>query len=152
MKKGILIPKNYFYRIISMCSGIILIECLDIIINFKSTIYSIFNYKNNMILNHLNGVELYLKIQLIKFLMRVVPIMILGLHTYFSFIKFRITYSFPVVWIMFSLGLFAYTLIQFPTFPILHYIKLVGYCILIICLINLFRFIKKEGDKKSATV
>lgn len=152
MKRGILLPKKIFYIIVLVCSVIIFLECLDLIINFKTSTYSIFYSNDVLILNQSNNLEMYLRIQLMIFFIRIIPIMVLGLHSYFAFLKFKISNTFPIIWIILIFGLFVYTVIQFSFFSIFYYIKLIGYIILIICLINLFKIIKQEGDRYSATI
>lgn len=136
--------KKYFYLIIIVCSFIIFFECLESIVVIKG-FTGLYNLVDEPILKQ--DTDSFLTFQFVYFFIKVIPMMILGIYSYFSFLKKYINkMSIYLFFICISI-IFMYSLVQGSIFPIFYYLKLVGYLILIIALLKLFISFNKKSRR-----
>lgn len=132
--------KNYFYLIIVICSFIIFFECLESIVVIKG-----FNEIYNLVYEE--EASSFLTFQFVYFFIKVIPMMVLGIYSYFSFLKKYINKMSVYLFFICVSVVFIYSLAQGSVFKNFYYLKLVGYLILIIVLVKLFISFSKESRR-----
>ncbi|ONI40203.1 hypothetical protein AN639_12360 [Candidatus Epulonipiscium fishelsonii] len=133
-------PKSYFYSIVLSCAVIIFCECLQVLVRVRDP-------ANFAMWGEGMSIETYMLIQMSYFFERItVPIM-LGLYTYFAFIKLRIGKLFICVWGLMLAGATITTGMEFDFTNILYYLKMIAYFINIISVIRLWQVIELDRDK-----
>lgn len=138
---NVLLPKNKFYLILTICSLMILGESLMVIVNIRGL--SDFVHTNQS-LSFEYG-QILTAFYLMSFVMRVIPIMMLGIHSYISFMKVPITKFFVFIWGVVLLGIFMINLLEFSFNSFFYYFKLIGLLVLVLTIFNLMKIIKSKN-------
>ncbi len=137
---NVLLPKKHFYIIICFCSLIIFCECLDALISFRQLSNYVF-VNPSVSTEHL---QVLMVSYMMNFLMKVVPFMILGIHSYICFTKIPINNIFVLIWGLIIIGIFIINLREFNLYSIMYYLKVIGSFVLILTVFNLTKVIKSK--------
>lgn len=137
---NVLLPKKHFYLILSLCSMIIFCECLEAIVSVKQLRNYVFVNPSTSI----EQVQILMVFYMMNFLMRIVPFMILGIHSYIAFTKFPINNIFVFIWCVIMIGILLFNLKDFDFYSLFYYLRFIGNFALILTVFNLTKVIKSK--------
>ncbi|WP_353893933.1 hypothetical protein PRVXH_000704 [Proteinivorax hydrogeniformans] len=143
------LPKKHLYYILISCSIIIVATSMETLMTVKDI-----DLFNQWLENHkaAEGAEIsvdeafnvFISVNLIYFLFKLVIPISISLHSYFAYIKLKINGLFVFIWTVLVLGSMAYTLFEWSINSIFYYINLTGYFILVVTLLSLINVIDKS--------
>ncbi len=137
--------KKCFYLILFIHSFVIFFECLESIVVIKS-FAELYNLVDEAVLKQ--DIKGFLITQFIYFFIKIIPMVILGVYTYVSFLKKYINKLFVYLFFMCISIIFINSLLQGSVSLVLYYPKLIGYLMLIVILIKLFMSFNKKLQKE----
>lgn len=147
MRESIEMPKNIFYMIVGICSGIIMLTSMDILLRAKDTgLFDVWLANTNFSEEFLNQTpealySEYLQMNISIFIVRVITPMSIAIHTYFTFTKLRVNKLYVVLWSFISIATFILTSLGEQFYSIFFIMSGIFYLFLIGIMICLGKYI-----------
>lgn len=137
MRESIEMPKNIFYMIVGICSGIIMLTSMDILLRAKDTgLFDMWLSNTNFSEEFLKQTpealySEYLQMNISIFIVRVITPMAIAIHTYFTFTKLRVNKLYVVLWSFIAIATFILTSLGEQFYSIFFIMSGIFYLILI---------------------
>ncbi|QNO15472.1 hypothetical protein HYG86_12195 [Alkalicella caledoniensis] len=143
------LPRKHLYFILVFCAVIIFAVSLETMFRVKD-IGLYHNWVENMeLMDNPQVLEAeiwnaYLTANLSHYFLTVIIPMIFSIHSYFAFVKVRISGLFVFLWIVLILGGLAYTAVELNFHSVFYYIRIVSYLGLTITTLSLSSVINES--------
>jgi hypothetical protein len=150
MRQTIEMPKYIFYIIVSLCVGIIIFNSIETIIKAKDIdLFNKWILSKELNINVIGQTKqqlysTYLSMCLSTYFVRIITVIALAIHSYFTFVKIGVNKLYVYIWIM--LLIFSFVLILFgqSVYNIFFVLSAICYLGLLIAMIYLNLLIIEE--------
>lgn len=131
MTYGSKLPKKQAVIILSLLAVIIMVISLETMIHIKDADLFDAWYESyeveHLRVSEAEAFQVYVTAQLSIYFFRVIVPMILGVHTYFAYVKLRVNKLFVFIWTVLLIGALAYRVAHKDFDSIFFYINIFGY-------------------------
>ncbi len=139
-------PKKHMYIILFTVASVILFASIEVMIKVKDlTLYE--TWANNTIGITESSFNIYVTAQLSAYFTKIIIPMILGVYTYFTYIKIRMNSLFVFMWSILIIGSFGYNISDLNYGSIFFYGYIFGYLVLLMTVLSLLQIIQDSKLK-----
>ena len=151
MDYGVKLAKKQTIYLLSVLGGIILIISLESMMHIKDITLFDQWYKafevDHMGIDKADAFSVYVTGQLSLYFFRIVVPMILGIHTYFAYVKLRVSKLFVFIWSVLLIGALLYRLAHKDFTSVFYYLNILGYGAAILGIWSLIPRISEQENK-----
>ncbi len=145
MNTSVKLPKKQFYILIAALGVVLFALSVEVMIRAKDILLYDEWYREAVAGGLLAGYEeafsVYLSLNLSDFFFKAIVPMMMGVYSYFAYVKIRINKLFVFIWVVLLIGAAAYIAVGRNFSSVFYYIILAFYIVSVITVLSLIKVI-----------
>jgi len=148
LNTSVKLPKKQFYILIAALGVVIFALSIEVMIRAKDILLYDEWYREAVAVGLLAGYEesfgVYLSLNLSDFFFKAIVPMMMGVYSYFAYVKIRVNKLFVFIWTVLLVGAAAYVAVGRNFSSVFYYIILAFYIVSVITVLSLIKVIDES--------